>query len=150
MAGTYRRHVSKPLFTIILALLLALMPAAGFAAAAEETYGSWTEYKEARGLTDFTWNQVTDAIGEVLAEASTAYSAGDSEKALSLICARPDDNSTSARLVHPRKTSFPIVVTVSGMRIAARLVQSMNADAPTAVISPVNSTLVRLLNALKA
>lgn len=73
------------MFAIFLALLLALMPAAGFSAMAEETYGSWTEYKEAKGITDFTWNQVTDAIEEVLSEAAASYSAGDSDKALSLI-----------------------------------------------------------------
>ena len=87
MLATYRQHVTKSLLAIFLALVLALVPAAGFAAMAEETYGSWTEYKEAKGLTDFTWNQVTDAIEEVLAEAATAYSAGDSDKALSLISA---------------------------------------------------------------
>lgn len=73
------------MFAIFLALLLALMPAAGFSAMAEETYGSWTEYKEAKGITDFTWNQVTDAIEEVLSEAAASYSARDSDKALSLI-----------------------------------------------------------------
>ena len=73
------------MFAIFLALLLALMPAAGFSAMAEETYNSWTEYKEAKGITDFTWNQVTDAIEEVLSEAAASYSAGDSDKALSLI-----------------------------------------------------------------
>ena len=87
MLATYRQHATKSLLAIFLALVLALVPAAGFAAMAEETYGSWTEYKEAKGLTDFTWNQVTDAIEEVLAEAATAYSAGDSDKALSLISA---------------------------------------------------------------
>lgn len=85
MLSTYRQHVSKPMFAIFLALLLALMPAAGFSAMAEETYNSWTEYKEAKGITDFTWNQVTDAIEEVLSEAAASYSAGDSDKALSLI-----------------------------------------------------------------
>ena len=50
MLSTYRRHVSKPMFAIFLALLLALMPAAGFSAMAEETYNSWTEYKEAKGM----------------------------------------------------------------------------------------------------
>ena len=38
------------MFAIFLALLLALMPAAGFSAMAEETYNSWTEYKEAKGM----------------------------------------------------------------------------------------------------
>ena len=85
MVGLYRRHITKSLSVIFLSLVLALAPVSGFAVLADETYGSWTEYKEAKGLSEFTWNQVTDAIGEVLAEAGAVYKTGDSEKALSLI-----------------------------------------------------------------
>lgn len=85
MLGTHRRKAITSLSAILLALVLALLPAAGLAVMAEETYGSWTEYKEANGITDFTWNKVTDAIEEVLSDAATSYSAGDSKKALSLI-----------------------------------------------------------------
>lgn len=85
MIQTYRRKMTMSLSAMFLALVLAVAPVAGIAAMAEETYGSWTEYQEAKGLTTFTWNEVTDAIGEVLTEAETAYESGDSEKALSLV-----------------------------------------------------------------
>ena len=75
------------LSAIILALMLALAPAAGIFAMAAQEYASWSEYQEANSLSDFTWNDVTDAIDVVLTQAGDAYGAGDSEKALSLISA---------------------------------------------------------------
>ena len=54
---------------IILALMLALAPAAGIFAMAAQEYASWSEYQEANGLSDFTWNDVTDAIDVVLTQA---------------------------------------------------------------------------------
>lgn len=80
-----RKNIWKSFSAIVLALLLAAMPVSGIAAMAGETYGSWTEYQEAQGLSEFTWNQVTDAISEVLDAAEEAYAAGNSEQALSLI-----------------------------------------------------------------
>ena len=85
MAGVYKKNIGMSLTAVVLALMLAFTPAFGIAALADETYGSWTEYKEAQGLTEFTWNQVTDAMEEVLTAAGDAYAAGNSEEALSLI-----------------------------------------------------------------
>ena len=85
MTQIYRRSMAAPLFAMALAIMMAFAPMAGIAALAEETYGSWTEYQEAKGLTSFTWNEVTDAIEQVMSEAKAAYEKGDSDQALSLI-----------------------------------------------------------------
>ncbi|MBR1470837.1 MAG: FTR1 family iron permease [Lachnospiraceae bacterium] len=69
-------------FMLILGLVFA---AAVITADAEDVYPSWTEYKEAKGLSTYTWNEVTDAIEAVLEEALAAYQAGDTDTALSLV-----------------------------------------------------------------
>ena len=52
---------------------------------ADGTYPSWTEYKDANNLTTYTWNEVTDAIEEVLEAAVADYQAGSTDTALALV-----------------------------------------------------------------
>ena len=70
---------------LLLAFFIAVMPLSSIFAMAAETYGSWKEYQEAQGLNEFTWNQVTDAIDEVLTAAAAAYESGDTEQAASYV-----------------------------------------------------------------
>ena len=54
-------------------------------AAATDYYSSWDEYKASDGISDFTCNDVVDAIDNVLAAAVADHKAGNNEDALSKI-----------------------------------------------------------------
>lgn len=48
---------------------------------ADNYYATWGEYQEASGLESPTWNDVVDAMAEVLEAAKTTYAAGDAQGA---------------------------------------------------------------------
>ena len=78
--GKLRR---KNLFALMLAMVMVFST---LPVSADTFYASWDEYRAANGIGDsFTWNQVTDAIDEVLAGAATAYEGGDTEGALKMV-----------------------------------------------------------------
>ncbi|MBR1691728.1 MAG: FTR1 family iron permease [Lachnospiraceae bacterium] len=52
---------------------------------AENYYATWSEYKEACGLDTLTWNDVTDAMAEVLKTAKETYESGDAKGAYNCI-----------------------------------------------------------------
>ena len=85
MTQLRRKHRRASMSALLLAFLIAVMPLSSIFAMAAETYGSWKEYQEAQGLNEFTWNQVTDAIDEVLTAAAAAYESGDTEQAASYV-----------------------------------------------------------------
>ena len=67
-------------------LLVALLLFAPQTIQAKTTYYStWSEYASANSITDFTYNEVVDAMDEVLDEAVSAYKSGDADKALGII-----------------------------------------------------------------
>ena len=67
-------------------LLVALLLFAPQTIQAKTTYYStWSEYASANSITDFTYNEVVDAMDEVLDEAVSAYKSGDTDKALGII-----------------------------------------------------------------
>jgi len=85
MTQLRRKHRRASMSALLLAFLIASVPLSSIFAMAAETYGSWKEYQEAQGLNEFTWNQVTDAIDEVLTAAAAAYESGDTEQAASYV-----------------------------------------------------------------
>ena len=52
---------------------------------ADDYYSSWDEYAQANGLSSYSYNDITDAIEEVLGYAVDAYASGDSEGALAKV-----------------------------------------------------------------
>ena len=54
-------------------------------AVADAFYGTWSEYKDANGISEFTWNDVTDAMDVALDAAVASYKSGDAEAALSQV-----------------------------------------------------------------
>ena len=80
------RYISKINRKSFLALLLIgavlLLPVRIYA---DTYYATWDAYKEANHLDSFTYNDITDAIGEVLTAAVDAYEDGDAEDALTKI-----------------------------------------------------------------
>ena len=50
--------------------------------AAGNSYATWEEYKEGTGVDGSTWNQVADAMDDVLDEVAAAYKDGNTEEAL--------------------------------------------------------------------
>ncbi len=47
----------------------------------EKYYGTWEEYSNAAGITNWTWNDVADAMAEVFRTAKKHYAAGDVQSA---------------------------------------------------------------------
>ena len=79
MKARFKRHVLP-------VLLVALLLFAPQTIQAKTTYYStWTEYTEANNITTFTYNDVVDAMEDVMDAAVSAYKSGDSERALSII-----------------------------------------------------------------
>ncbi len=73
----------RQICALLLALLLMGAPLTVFAAG--DYIATWEEYKEANSISDYTWNQVLDAMVPVLDAAVASYEGGDSETALSQI-----------------------------------------------------------------
>ncbi|MBQ7564544.1 MAG: FTR1 family iron permease [Lachnospiraceae bacterium] len=81
MRRGYRK--SKKILTLIMAVFLSMVsvPIPVLAAMAS----TWSEYADASGISNPSWNEVADAIESVLDEAVTAYQNGNAEEALELI-----------------------------------------------------------------
>lgn len=75
----------KVINLIIVAFLIAGLIMPSLSVRADSYYGTWEEYAKANGLTSYTYNQVTDAIDEVLTIAVASFSKGDSDDALSKV-----------------------------------------------------------------
>ena len=67
----------------LLALTLLLAPVNAFAAT--DYYSSWSQYCEANGISSFSYNDVVDAMEDVLDNAVSAYKKGNTDDALSYI-----------------------------------------------------------------
>jgi hypothetical protein len=73
----------RQVFAFTLVLILALAPLSVFAG--DTCPATWDEYKEANGISEFTWNDVLDAMDQVLASAVKSYESKDAQTALDLI-----------------------------------------------------------------
>ena len=73
----------KSILSLVMAVMLLCAP---FTAFAEDAYiATWADYKEANGVTEYTWNEVLDAMVPVLDAAAATYEGGDSDTALKQI-----------------------------------------------------------------
>ncbi len=73
----------RQICALLLALLLMGAPLAVFAAG--DYIATWAEYKEANSISEFTWNEVLDAMVPVLDAAVETYEGGDAKTALTQI-----------------------------------------------------------------
>ncbi len=73
----------RQICAMILALLLISAPLTALAAG--EYIATWDAYKEANGITDYTWNEVLDAMVPVLDAAVESYENKDTDTALERI-----------------------------------------------------------------
>jgi high-affinity iron transporter len=73
----------RQICAMILALLLLSAPAVAFAA--DGYVATWEEYREANNVSEYTWNEVLDAMVPVLDAAVKSYEDGDADTALSRI-----------------------------------------------------------------
>ena len=85
MKMSLNNRINKTSLKIMLmTMLMALVTCAAFfvPASADIKYSTWDEYSDANGLKEYTYNNVTDAIDEVLTSAVESYKAGDGDAAL--------------------------------------------------------------------
>ena len=78
----------RPVFSMLLALLMLSLPLTAFTAFAQEAAAypaSWDAYMEENGIEEFTFNAVVDGMETVLNAAADSYSGGDADTALKQI-----------------------------------------------------------------
>ncbi|MBR1628041.1 MAG: hypothetical protein IJ679_02085, partial [Lachnospiraceae bacterium] len=72
---------SRQFFLLFLITAVGLCSLLDVPVLASAYYDTWSEYKEANGVSDFTWNDVVDAMDEALSAAVDSYKSGDAETA---------------------------------------------------------------------
>ena len=85
--GKFMTANKKRIYTFIAATAMALSLCISGVSFADGYYESWEQYSEGSGITSYTWNDVMDAMEELLNEASDDYAAGDADTALKKISA---------------------------------------------------------------
>ena len=79
MKSSFKRWI----LLLVLIMLMAALPVIAFAKTAY--YSTWTEYTEANSISAFTYNDVVDAMEDVMDAAVSTYKSGKSDEALSII-----------------------------------------------------------------